>query len=86
MFFNEYVTKEILNLTSDDSEQKLLLTHRYLLCSYAICRHILNNETDSYLRWLAKPYKNNLMVAAVYMENNLELQYADNVKDRKLIK
>ena len=86
MFFNEFVSQEILNLTKDDAKQKLFMTHRYLLCSYVVCRYILNNETDAYLRHLVKPYKDNLRVAVVYMEDSLELGFSNNKKEKNQVK
>ena len=86
MFFNEFISKEILNLTNDDSQQKIVMTHRYILCAYIVCRYILNNETKQYLINLAKPYKDNLRVAAVYIEDTLEHNFSNNKKEKKKLK
>ena len=86
MFFNENVTQEILNLTDDDSEQKMFLTHRYILCAYVVCRYILNNEKDCILRQLVKPYKNNLRVATVYIEDTLERGFCSSKQEKHQVK
>ena len=82
MLFTEFVSKEILNFTDDEKLQLMFMYHRYLLCSYAVCRYILNNEENNNIRDMVQPYKDNLRVAVVYMEDHLENSCSDTIKEK----
>ena len=86
MFFDEFITKEITNLTSDDSTQSMFMLHRYLLCSYAICTYILRGEKDSSLIKDAKSCLDNLKVAVAYLDNLLEDSVSDSKKEQTKLK
>ncbi|WP_291708763.1 hypothetical protein, partial [Clostridium sp.] len=84
--FNEFITKEILNLTNDNCVQKIFMYHRYLLCAYTVCHYILNNEDNPYFQEVVEPYKDHLKIAVVFLEERLEDDFASSRKEKRGVK
>ena len=86
MILDDFLTTEIIKLSSDTAIQTMCLYYRYLICAFGICRFIINSDEKESIKDIVRSYLDDFQVATVFLGSHLEDTFSDTAKGRRHFK